>query len=53
VTEADLAELGAQFTDPVGFSQMAAERSVVSFQSGYSERASLRCVKATGISKKT
>jgi hypothetical protein len=28
---ADLTDLGAQFTDPVGFSQMAAERSVVSF----------------------
>jgi hypothetical protein len=31
VTEADFAELGAQFPDPVGFSQMASERSVVSF----------------------
>jgi hypothetical protein len=31
VAEADLTELGAQFTDPVGFSQMASERSVVSF----------------------
>jgi hypothetical protein len=31
VTEEDLTELTAQFTDPVGFSQMAAECSVVSF----------------------
>jgi hypothetical protein len=31
VTEADLAELDAQFTDPVGFSQMASERSVATF----------------------
>jgi hypothetical protein len=31
VTEADLAEIGARFTDPVGFYQMAAGRSVVSF----------------------
>jgi hypothetical protein len=31
VTEADLTELRAQFTDPVGFSQMASERSVTSF----------------------
>jgi hypothetical protein len=31
VTEEDLAELGARFIDPVSFSQMASERSVVSF----------------------
>jgi hypothetical protein len=31
VTEADLTDLKAQFTDPIGFSQLASERSVVSF----------------------
>jgi hypothetical protein len=31
VTEADLALLGARFTDPVSFSEMAAESSVVTF----------------------
>jgi len=31
VTEADLTDLQAQFTDPVNFSQLASERSVVSF----------------------
>jgi hypothetical protein len=31
VTEEDLKVLNASFTDPVGFSQMASERSVVSF----------------------
>jgi hypothetical protein len=31
VTQEDLDRLGASFTDPVAFSQMAAERSVVSF----------------------
>lgn len=31
VTEEDLKVLGASFTDPVGFSEMAAERSVVSY----------------------
>jgi hypothetical protein len=31
VTEEDMQRLGASFIDPVGFSQMAAERSVVTF----------------------
>jgi hypothetical protein len=31
VTEDDMKRLGASFTDPVGFSQMASERSVVTF----------------------
>jgi len=31
VAEADLTDLKAQFTDSIGFSQLAAERSVVSF----------------------
>jgi hypothetical protein len=31
VTQEDLARLNASFTDPVGFSQLAAERSVVTF----------------------
>ena len=40
MTEADLALLGAKFTDPVSFSEMAAESSVVTYLEAFTNSCS-------------